>query len=300
MWLLHINFIKPFIVDVIMQEDILKETSNILGTLSKYDALKIFLECIEGIEADTNASDRLGLTKKQYYTRLKQLVDAGLIEKSKGKYVHTTLGKLIYDKAIRILFEHVKNSKKLLMVDVLKSSGKFDMEEIYRLLQIKTEENKARIYMDYNDLIEDLAARISDARSEVCYATRHFNEVIVGKAIELGRKGVSIRVLADKSLIDKYIKEYAGIQRTNGHGLERFKMFVDPFYPDKFDRKIIEVPFSFVVIDSKYVGIELINSYNPERFYAAIYVEDVYIARQIKELFNELYNKADIVKVNNR
>ncbi len=283
-----------------MQEDILKETSNILVILSKYDALKIFLECIEGIEADTNAADRLGLTKKQYYTRLKQLVDAGLIEKSKGKYVHTTLGKLIYDKAIRMLFDHVKNSKKLLMVDVLKSSGKFDMEEIYRLLQIKTEENKARIYMDYNHLIEYLASRMSNAKSEVCYVTRHFNEVIVGKTIELGRKGVSIRILVDKSLIDKYIREYADIQRTNGHELERLKMFMDPFYPDKFDRKIVEVPFSFVVIDSKYVGIELVNSYNPERFYAGVYVEDVYIARQIKELFNELYNRADIMKATNR
>ncbi len=283
-----------------MQEDILKETSNILVILSKYDALKIFLECIEGIEADTNAADRLGLTKKQYYTRLKQLVDAGLIEKSKGKYVHTTLGKLIYDKAIRMLFDHVKNSKKLLMVDVLKSSGKFDMEEIYRLLQIKTEENKARIYMDYNHLIEYLASMMSNAKSEVCYVTRHFNEVIVGKTIELGRKGVSIRILVDKSLIDKYIREYADIQRTNGHELERLKMFMDPFYPDKFDRKIVEVPFSFVVIDSKYVGIELVNSYNPERFYAGVYVEDVYIARQIKELFNELYNRADIMKATNR
>jgi len=32
---------------------ILKETSNILGILSKYDALKIFLHSIEGIEAET-------------------------------------------------------------------------------------------------------------------------------------------------------------------------------------------------------------------------------------------------------
>jgi hypothetical protein len=83
-------------------DDILKETSNILGILSKYDALKIFLHSIEGIEAETDAADRLGLTKKQYYTRLKQLVDSGLIEKRQGKYVHTTLGKVIYEKAIRV------------------------------------------------------------------------------------------------------------------------------------------------------------------------------------------------------
>ncbi len=285
-----------------MQDDILKETSNILGILSKYDALKIFLHSIEGIEADTNASDKLGLTKKQYYTRLKQLVDAGLIEKRQGKYVHTTLGKVIYDKAIRMLFEHVKNSKKLLMIDVLKSSGKFDMDEIYKLLQIKTEENKVRIYMDYNELVDDLSERMNDAKSDVYYATRHFNEVIISKAIELFRRGVNIRVLADKALIDKYVSEYTGGMqlKSNNHDLERFKMLTDPYYPDKFDRKIIEVPFSFVVIDGKYVGLELVNSYNPSKFYAGVYVEDEYLARQIKDLFDVLYTNADIVRVSKR
>jgi len=301
MWLSHINFIKVFLLSIGMQDDILKETSNILGILSKYDALKIFLHSIEGIEAETDAADRLGLTKKQYYTRLKQLVDSGLIEKRQGKYVHTTLGKVIYEKAIRMLFEHVKNSKKLLMIDVLKSSGKFDIDEIYKLLQIKTEEEKARIYMDYNKLIDDLAETMSNAKSYVYYATRHFNEVIISKAIELHRRGVNIRVLADKALVDKYLSEYVGVQlKSNGHELERLKMFTDPFYPDKFDRRIIEVPFSFVVIDDKYVGLELVNSYNPSKFYAGVYVEDENVARQVKELFNVLYASADIAKISKR
>ena len=39
----------------------------------------------------------LGLTKKTYYTRLKQLIDAGLITKSDGAYCYTTFGNLVYE-----------------------------------------------------------------------------------------------------------------------------------------------------------------------------------------------------------
>jgi predicted transcriptional regulator len=292
MWLLHITFIRYYTLIIDMRDNILEEATNILGILSKQDALKIFLTCVEGIEADTDAAERLGLTKKQYYTRLKQLVDYGLIEKRHGKYVHTTLGKTIHDKTLRMLFEHVRNSKKLMMLDILKSSGKFDVDEIYRLLQIKGEESKVRLYMDYDTLIADLAQRMSEAKSSVVYATRHFNEIVIGKSIELHRKGVSVRILADRTLVDKYMAEY-GISTTSGHKEERFKMFMDPFYPDKLDRRIVDVPFSFVVIDDKYVGLELINSYNPSRFYAGIYIEDEHLAMQMKSLFDALYANVD-------
>ncbi len=257
-----------------VEDDTIKEVRKIVSVLSYYDALKIFLECIEGIEADTNASDRLGLTKKQYYTRLKQLVDAGLIEKSKGKYVHTTLGKLIYDKAIRILFEHVKNSKKLLMVDVLKSSGKFDMEEIYRLLQIK--ENYAyertRLITSYDEFVRAVIATVDDSSiTRVYYATRRLDTDILNKVLSLYKKGIDVKILADKRLID------------NEDGL----MLASKELTTRF--KVTNIPFCFIV-SSNELFIELVNTKEPNRFYACISIRDEKIIDQVKELFDTLFN----------
>jgi predicted transcriptional regulator len=272
----------------------------LLGILAKHDSLTLFLESVEGIDASTDTPARLGMSKKQYYTRLKQLIGAGLITKSKGKYVQTTMGRMLYERCLKLVFEQVRNAKKLIMADILKDSGRFDMDEIYRLLQIKVENGNARLITDYDMLIDVLQERMKDVKNQAWYATRYFNEYIVSKAIELHRRGVDVRILVDRALVEKYISEYMGMSKhgTSKYELERFKMFTDPFYPDKLERKIVDVPFSFIILDGRYVGIELVNVNNPNKFYAGIYIENEYIASQMKSLFETLYTSANIVSKN--
>ena len=53
--------------------------------------------------ADGNIRLReMNLSKKQYYSRLSGLMDAGLIRRDKGKYSLTLLGKVVYDSQIMI------------------------------------------------------------------------------------------------------------------------------------------------------------------------------------------------------
>lgn len=285
-----------------MQDDIIQETSRLLEIIAKHDALTIFMESIEGIDASTDTPSRLGMSKKQYYTRLKQLIDAGLITKSRGKYVQTTMGKILYERCLQLIFEQVRNAKKLIMADILKSSGRFDMDEIYRLLQIKVENGYARLVTDYDILINMLEERMKDVKGQAWYATRYFNEHIVSKALELYRRGIDIRILVDRALVERYIAGYMGMgmgrHNANRHEEERFKMFTDPFYPDRLERRVADVPFSFIILDGRYVGIELVNANNPTRFYAGVYIEDEHIASQLKSFFEALYTSAGIVSKN--
>ncbi|MDW8276180.1 MAG: hypothetical protein RMJ59_07380 [Candidatus Nitrosocaldus sp.] len=248
---------------------------------------------MEGIEAETDAPEKIGLTKKQYYTRLKQLVDAGLIEKSKGKYVQTTLGRIIYEKSLQVLFEQVRNAKKLQMLDVLKSSGKFDMDEIYRLLQIKVDEDKARMFMDYDTLVNRLVERMGNASSEILCVTRFFNEALTNAIIEAQKRGVNVRMVIDRMLVEEYTRE-----RAMKEYKERMTVTTVPFYPDKVDRKVTDVPFSFMVIDGKEVCIELINASSPEKFYAGVCVCDEMLAKQMVGLFETLYAGTAIARAN--
>ncbi|MFN4337205.1 MAG: phospholipase D-like domain-containing protein [Candidatus Nitrosocaldus sp.] len=280
-----------------MEDEVIREASKVLTILSKYDALKIFLQSREGIEAETAAPEKIGLTKKQYYTRLKQLVDIGLIEKSKGKYVQTTLGRIIYEKALQVLFEHVRNAKKLQMLDVLKSSGKFSIDEIYKLLSIKVEEDKAKVFMNYDDFINMLVERMSNASNEVLYVTRFFNESVTNTLIELQKRGVNVRMIIDRMLTEGHVLDKT-VKHEYKERLEKMVITTVPYDPEQVDRKITDVPFSFIVIDGKEVGIELVNANNPERFYAGVCVSYERLVKQMISLFETLYASAAIARAN--
>ncbi len=99
--------------------------SRILKIISKEDALLIFSMAKNGIEADISAHNKIGLTRKQYYTRLAQLKNAGVIEKKEASYFQTTLGSFLYENCIGMVLHAIRNSKQMAMIDVLRRSDNF-------------------------------------------------------------------------------------------------------------------------------------------------------------------------------
>jgi predicted transcriptional regulator len=64
---------------------------------------------------------RLNLTRKQYYTRINQLRDAGLITRKRARFVLTSLGKVVYEtqKTIGVA---IQNRWKLEAIDSVQTS----------------------------------------------------------------------------------------------------------------------------------------------------------------------------------
>ena len=108
----------------------MQKTMDLLSLLSKLHALKIFTLAKDGIKSHIGTHSEIGLTKKQYYLRLGQLVKAGLLVKYNDTYNHTTLGKIIYHDYLLRLEKDISNSKHMEMVDVLNQSSKFSKDEI--------------------------------------------------------------------------------------------------------------------------------------------------------------------------
>ena len=77
-----------------------------------------------GLNADLSSPKQPGIGKKTYYTRLRQLITIGLVRKSEGVYVHTTLGNIVYQKHIELM-DQIRNIKHFRMIDALKSSKEF-------------------------------------------------------------------------------------------------------------------------------------------------------------------------------
>ena len=128
-----------------LTEPNLEKVMQILSLLSKNDAVTIFLASQHGLESRQETHVQLGLTKKQYYTRLKQLVDLSLVEKqSSGKkkvksyhtplYMPTLFGSMVYKRCILGLEDITKNSKKLEAAEILRQSSRFSAGEIAEFL----------------------------------------------------------------------------------------------------------------------------------------------------------------------
>lgn len=112
------------------------EVSKLLNVLSKFDALLIFSMARNGIEADGLTYTRIGLTKKQYYTRLMQLKDIGLIEKRGNRYFQTTKGSFVEESCINAASHAVSNGRKMAMIDVLKRQGEITEEDLLQMKRV--------------------------------------------------------------------------------------------------------------------------------------------------------------------
>lgn len=106
---------------------------RLLSILSKLDTLTLFLHAKHGLKAETETPKKVGLSKKQYYTRLKQLVDSELVVKHDGCYFHTTMGRFVYEKHLASLIEGLNNVKQMRMIDVLKRERALSEQEIANL-----------------------------------------------------------------------------------------------------------------------------------------------------------------------
>jgi len=77
-------------------------TADTLNAMSDKKTLSLF-KTIAISKGDTDILiTKLKLTRKQYYSRMKTLMEVGLIRRRSGRYCLTSLGIVIYDSYIQI------------------------------------------------------------------------------------------------------------------------------------------------------------------------------------------------------
>jgi len=281
---------------------LLSQLTEILSVLSKNDALTIFLTAEEGIRSELDTPTKIGLTKKQYYTRLKQLVDLGLVEKHNESYTQTAFGKVVYQKYILGLANNIKNSKYLQMVDALKANPKFNEKDIMELiskvepqinidLQEYTKKNSI-ITSSYEDMVRKILEIIEFSQKEILLVTRFQNELIINSILKKASSGVTVKILADTGMVKEYFEKESGIT-SDKNKTERVKVVSNPFYPSKADRRYTQVPFCLLVVDNKHVGLEIVDTTESKKFKMAIFTEDQALSSHMISLFNNLWQKSD-------
>ncbi|MCL5318652.1 MAG: hypothetical protein M1503_10410 [Thaumarchaeota archaeon] len=278
--------------------------SKIGSTLANVDAIEIFVQVGRGMKGGREALEELGMSKKRYYTRLRELVRCGLVEKDGAQYRYTVLGSLFEQQFVGLL-QIVEREKELQMIEELRKSGRFDEEEIgsfVRKIIFDSPERVGegswvipRLAWSYEEMTKTIVERLSTARKSIYLASRFTEDRIISAILSKAQAGVAVKVLADSNLLKNYVNgANSRFETPDLHVSERLKVTVNPFYPFKVERKFCQIPFSFILIDGRGVGVELIDARHPDKFAGAAFIENETLFNYMKATFDSLWEgKAD-------
>lgn len=275
----------------------IREMGIILNALANEDAIKIFSAAKDGINTSTRTIRELGLTQKRYYTRLKELIEAGLIEKRDNIYQHTTLGALCH--SLGETFNTILNQRdRLDLADRLNRTKNISLEETEQILQalsgkgiigsLKVADLMQPVKMldNYEALVAELVDRINKAEKSVCLASYYHDSRAVEAILRASERDVQLAFLS-------------GGERSVMERLQVLRMMLSPkiakIYATFLDGKIRmrqaeKLPYSFCVVDEKLVIIELTNPVTND-FYLGFSIKSETLGQRLAETFETMFRK---------
>jgi hypothetical protein len=119
------------------------KTADILGAISDRDSLQLFnfIATEKKIRINSQALQMMnGLTKKQYYSRMRELTKFGLVKRTLGIYQLTSFGKIVYSSKLKI-DAAFKNYWLLKALDSIESTNKVNSEARKALVKEMVNDN---------------------------------------------------------------------------------------------------------------------------------------------------------------
>jgi predicted transcriptional regulator len=281
---------------------------EVFATLGDKQSVEILDAASAGLHSSSNGIG--SQTKKQYYVRLKRLVDIGLIEKYQSIYKLTSFGSIVYENHLKTLDKIIPNYWQIRSFDILKNRNDFPVEQKEKITNEYIETTGLKdvintthlssfsVVKQYDDLIVEVLKVLDNAEKEVYFATRYHDPHVSSKVFEKLAKGVTIHILDGNPEQITVESRLAAIIRTppNRETAELVKKIVKS---SRFDlKRLPDLPQSFMVVDGIQVVYDTVNFVNPEQFSIAISkYDDAYTSQRFIEYFKLLSKVATIPKV---
>ena len=290
------------------QETVPILAEDVFALLGDKQSVEILIASSAGLQSTSNGIGNQ--TKKQYYVRLKRLVDFGLIEKHQSIYKLTSFGSIVYENHLKTMDKIIPNYWQIKSIDVLKSRGDFPPEQKEKIMNeyIETTNMKGvlnatqlssfSVVKKFDDLIVEVLKVMDNAEKEIYFATRYHDPYVSSKVFEKLSKGVTIHILDGNPGQISVESRLAAIIRTppNRETAEMVKKITKS---PRFDlKRLPELPLSFMVVDGIQVVYDTVNFINPEQFTIAISkYDDTYTAKQFIDYFKTLSKDATTPKL---
>jgi hypothetical protein len=290
------------------QETVPILAEDVFALLGDKQSVEILSASYSGLQSTSNGIGTQ--TKKQYYVRLKRLVDMGLIEKHQSIYKLTSFGSIVYENHLKTMDKIVPNYWQIKSIDVLKSRHDFPPEQKEKIMNEyiettnmnevlnATQLSSFSVAKKFDDLIVEVLKVMDNAEKEIYFATRYHDPYVSTKVFEKFSKGVTIHILDGNPEQISVESRLAAIIRTPPNR-ETAQMVKKITKSPRFDlKRLPELPLSFMVVDGIQVVYDTINFINPEQFTIAISkYDDTYTAKQFIDYFKTLSKDATTPKL---
>jgi hypothetical protein len=124
--------------------------TDVLKTISNSVSLELF-RTVALTKSDTDMLvSKIKLSRKQYYSRMSSLRNAGLIKRKKGKYILTAFGKIIYHDLVG-MEDAVSNYWKFKVIDSLEMSKDLTAREHKKIIHSLIDNQEIKDILDSYD-----------------------------------------------------------------------------------------------------------------------------------------------------
>lgn len=278
------------------------EMEMILSALANEDALKIFQAARDGIISSTKTIKGLGLTQKRYYSRLNQLMNAGLIEKNDNAYQHTMIGKICY-KLGEAFNDALLHRDRLDLMDRLKKSKSISLEEtkeialaisggsIGGLTQADLLSN-VRIADTWEKCCRYAVEYLENAKESIYFATAYFEGRVAESCLRAAQRGVDMHFVTEKETISNKLQ----MLRIIISQPRTLKFFLEYLNSSNFKIRFSDIPYSFLVVDRKYAMIEVTNPFT-NAFSMSFFFQDEKLGKRLMEIFKAMWRRGEEMKI---
>jgi hypothetical protein len=128
-------------------------TVDTLRIISDDKSLALFNMVTFALSRDTDlAMTGLGMTKRQYYSRMNRLIKVGLVLRKRGKYLLTSFGRVVYESLI-LVEQAIEDYWRLNVIDSIEriSDNDIPIRERVKIVESLIDRKKiTRILLNYN------------------------------------------------------------------------------------------------------------------------------------------------------
>lgn len=285
------------------------EMVRILDALGHEDALAIFMYTERGINSSKLAIEELGLTQKRFYSRLKELIEVGLIEKSEGEYRYTTFGNIFFKIGFSLL-EMLENREQIELLEKIRVSSSLpnsevdkihsvvsksfrDMSGLFDMVFLSGKQRKVEVLPSYERLVERIIEEIKASKEEILLATRYIDNKVIDSMFKAQTRSVKNKVIMAKENLEDKVNKLQ-LMLSPGIVMSLLEYLNDPDLDDL--ARDGNVPFSFCIMDGRHCFFELPSMGNHD-FSIAFFVDDEEIGERFTKMFYSLWESAEAKSV---
>ena len=112
----------------------MQKVAGVFGSLSDNISVGLFTMIAHEKVNSVVLRNKVKITRKQYYSRLSKMMNAGLIKRSNGRLILTAFGRIVYQ-VQKTIEDASTNQWKLRAIDSIELSDELPTEERKKLLE---------------------------------------------------------------------------------------------------------------------------------------------------------------------